>query len=714
MGSPSPSLASLTAPSTLSPTQQAASSLLPNEQLLIGGMTSYVSDYLRAQTDAKLLLNLLQSRRQGVWSSADNGYTTFMTNTVNAGSKIYEFGQFLDANNRQQLLAQVGSQLLWFDIINASITAIKTDLSTAGPMCFRQFRPFQAGVSAQTIITQSNYASPYDSAIQPYMCNTAGVVQKFFLNSNRTVAVLSGTITVADTVSIIVYNAALSGYNPMTITHTIILGDTLLSIATSLAAAINANGILGYLGVIAASSGTSIILESTSTTPTTYTGSVTGSSTEAINFATDTGAVPSLSYWGETAAPLPVNTYSRPEFCEPFLDRMIFASFQDPKYPEVYQDILITNEGYFSKCAQTGAGLLSTDGVVLQVPPICGKITAIKVVNTSTQANSQVVIVGCEKGVCLIQGADATNFGLVVVTTNFGVPSNRAIIQLQADVLFVASDGIRAMSSLVVNANLLPSAISYPLQDIVNNWDQKNLKYAHVVHSSRTRDVQFWIPTLTSAGATSSGACYLGMVFNYGSSQPNVSSLPSMAFSCSLRNQGTFPDVPCSIEFQDYNKNNQWTVLAGSAVDGHIYKHYSGNTANGTPIPFIVTFPLIGTGTASVSNSFELIDVVCEGGPQQFVASMEYIEMLGNGTTRRTSAQNCNFQLSSSGTSAFILSKAKLGISALGSGYTTQFLRYNPIGGGRFGELTLSGNSADNTIDLLGANYIMSVGGTRT
>jgi RHS repeat-associated protein len=111
--------------------------------------------------------------------------------------------------------------------------------------------------------------------------STTTIVDK----SNRTAAVtLGGTVTVGNTLTITVNDAALSG-GTRSETYTVVGGDTLTTIAAGLTSLINADSNLSAIGVTATSNGAVILVSSSSVNQTTYTSSTSGGATETISIA---------------------------------------------------------------------------------------------------------------------------------------------------------------------------------------------------------------------------------------------------------------------------------------------------------------------------------------------------------------------------------------------------------------------------------------------
>lgn len=100
-------------------------------------------------------------------------------------------------------------------------------------------------------------------------------------------AALSGTVTVGDTVSVIVNDAALPG-GSKTKTYTAASGNTLSSISSGLASAINADTDLSAAGITATAVGAVLNITSQSVNTTTYSTSTSGGATETISLAKST------------------------------------------------------------------------------------------------------------------------------------------------------------------------------------------------------------------------------------------------------------------------------------------------------------------------------------------------------------------------------------------------------------------------------------------
>lgn len=111
--------------------------------------------------------------------------------------------------------------------------------------------------------------------------STTTVIDK----ANRTaVATLGGTITAGNVVTITTNDSALGGGTKAK-NYTVLVSDTLTTVATALAAAINGDTDLSNIGVTAISVGTKVFVSTTSVNQTTFSSSTSGGATITISTA---------------------------------------------------------------------------------------------------------------------------------------------------------------------------------------------------------------------------------------------------------------------------------------------------------------------------------------------------------------------------------------------------------------------------------------------
>lgn len=137
-----------------------------------------------------------------------------------------------------------------------------------------------------TVNSNSLNATTYRSATSTTATETVSIGLP--VNGVQT-AVIGGTKTTGDTLTITVFDAGLSG-GSKAVNYVVVAGDTLTSIATNIAAAVNADTDLQAVSLSASSSGTVISIASASISTTTYAKSTSGGATETITLAPNTSA----------------------------------------------------------------------------------------------------------------------------------------------------------------------------------------------------------------------------------------------------------------------------------------------------------------------------------------------------------------------------------------------------------------------------------------
>jgi hypothetical protein len=147
------------------------------------------------------------------------------------------------------------------------------------------------GVSATSSAAQItlNSLSPNVTTYNPFTSAAATESISMGLNQNGTqTIVIGGTKTTGDILTVTSLDAGLTGGKEST-PYTVQASDTLTSIATGLAAAINADTHLSGISVTATSSSTVVFIKSASTNLTTYQQSVSSGATETMGLSASIG-----------------------------------------------------------------------------------------------------------------------------------------------------------------------------------------------------------------------------------------------------------------------------------------------------------------------------------------------------------------------------------------------------------------------------------------
>lgn len=398
-----------------------------------------------------------------------------------------------------------------------------------------------------------------------------------------------------------------------------------------------------------------------------------------------TTAVP-LLFNGDntTATPLPVKTYKKPRFSEPFLDRMAYAAFFEDN-ADTCQDILFTNAGSFDVVTQS-TSIVATDGGIFTIPASLGRITALKTLKLTNQTNDQVLIVGCSNGVAMITGQDAGSFQMRILTDEYGIPSNRALVAIQNDLFFLATDGIRRFSGLANNATLLNATMTFDQSDIIRRINPNTAPLAFATHHRLTQEVEFWFALDENV------KCNSCLLMNYNT---NASSYESVEPIWMTRDGFT---VASMIQYGG--------VQYGGSYTGSIQQHHTGNLYDTAPAPFTIVTAFMSPGDAMYDMQIDHMLIITEGESQQFTASAHfYQDMAGGRAIQRTLATPNSEVLTAPVDAGTILDTWQLGLGAFSPGPGVKLLPFRPSGKGRWWELTIEGNKSDDAIDFIGVEY---------
>jgi len=399
---------------------------------------------------------------------------------------------------------------------------------------------------------------------------------------------------------------------------------------------------------------------------------------DAANDFTDIGG-----FW----FPVPIGSriFSKPKLCEPLGDRMVYAGFA--AYPN---SILISYQNTAATFTVSTPTMSAADAGFLEVPAALGPIVGLRTLKLDSSSPETVVLVGCTRGFALVTGNSALNFAAIELTREFGLASNRTWVQLNNDLYFLATDGIRKFSSLSQSSTLGNQAVSFPISNLITRINKSQAHRAWAVHHPATQEVQWWVPI------DSGTQCDHGVVMNYNTKTASELQGRDIEVIWSSRD-GTA--VACGVDFNG--------VMYGGSYDGFLQQHYSGDTYGGSAITWTFIGPLVGANNPAQASSNRRWLIITEGGSQKFDCTAYTLTQRTDGTTGWVVADTGSIALTADSVTA---------VDTWGSGTTTtypKFIDFYPKGSGRFWTLKLSGDATDEHIDLVGTLAIVNVGGLR-
>jgi RHS repeat-associated protein len=169
------------------------------------------------------------------------------------------------------------------DTLTTIATGIKTTINSDSSLS-------AIGVTATSAGTVVSIASTSTNATWYSQSTSSGATEVITLTANQNptqFALIGGTKTTGDVLTLTIYDAALSG-GSVAVTYSVLSTDTLATIATGLASAINANSSLTGIGISASSSSTVVSINSNSANVTSYRQTVSAAATETISLTTST------------------------------------------------------------------------------------------------------------------------------------------------------------------------------------------------------------------------------------------------------------------------------------------------------------------------------------------------------------------------------------------------------------------------------------------
>jgi streptogramin lyase len=405
-------------------------------------------------------------------------------------------------------------------------------------------------------------------------------------------------------------------------------------------------------------------------------------------------------------------TYSKPRFCVYFNNRMAYFGFDQTTNAAL--DVLISNQGTAASFT-TSAPIQATDAVTFTIPGLGlpTGLTAFRLTNTN---NQEVLILGFQRGIAVVMGnsvsSDATTYAADILTYEYGLMSNRTFNQVQNDMYFLSTNGVRNFSNLTINANLLNAALTYQMQDVITSivtvpTSDSNIlvnSQAFAVHHRETLEIQYWFPAYSDVGHSITQ--YINghaIILNYNVLQPVAQTITPIFSTKSGTN------VACGIEFQG--------VMYGGGYDGLLQQHYTGNTYNGAAIMGTIETALINSGNIQMNMDLRQGLVVTEGENQLFQIATYFYEKQQDGTLLRTLSPEGVQVIGASVQGDTILGDVQyidwtLGYSAFPANHIKQ-VYFEATGEGPYCEFLITTNGVTQSLDFAGIVYTVQVGGLR-
>jgi hypothetical protein len=382
-------------------------------------------------------------------------------------------------------------------------------------------------------------------------------------------------------------------------------------------------------------------------------------------------------------------SYSKPKYQELFAGRVVYSGFT--AYPNT---VLFSNYGN-GDTFTVNSPQLATDAGAIEVPSVLGPIKGMRVLKLDNTTNDSILLVGCARGFAIITGTSALDFAGVELTREFGLLTNRSWVQLNNDLYFIGSDGIRRFSSLSTGSILSNSSVSFPVSNLVARINLSKAENAFAVHHPSTQEVQFWFPI--DSGTQNDHAVIMN--YNTNTIQGTGQAANSNGVLDPIFSTKDGAALACGIEFN--------RVMYGGGYTGYLQEHYTGNTYDGTAIEWAYVGAMAGGNNPSQNVSCKKYTIITDGGDQKFTAEAYVLVQQLDGSTAWKLADTKAINYTSPSVTA---------VEAWTTGSTTtypKFLDFNPRGSGRYWTLKLKGSTASEQISFVGSMAFLTVGGLK-
>lgn len=399
---------------------------------------------------------------------------------------------------------------------------------------------------------------------------------------------------------------------------------------------------------------------------------------------TGTGSFTSASGWPASIASI---SFQKPAYSEYFAGRLVYAGFDNQPTTVVFSDYG-NPEGFTTSTPQ-----LATDCGFIALSGQLGPIVGLRQFRLDNQDSEPVLVIGCENGMAIITGNDATDFTAKEVTREYGLLSNDSWLQLGNDLYFMASDGLRRFSTSAGYSTLAGTAISAHLQDLYSRINLDEKAQAFVVHHPSTQEATWWFPIDDDT------ECMNGIVLNYNTQGPEdtAKDVATNTIKYPIFSTRSGVSYACGQEISG--------VLYYGTYDGYLLEGYSGDTYDGNAITWTYVSSLVGGPSPAHNISNRKFILLLDGPDQKFDVTAYTINQRGDEASTLTERLTKSINISS-----LTLSRTSTWDSGTSTSYP-KLVEFSAPGSGRYWKIKIVGDATDEHISLAGVMAVMHVGG---
>lgn len=378
--------------------------------------------------------------------------------------------------------------------------------------------------------------------------------------------------------------------------------------------------------------------------------------------------VANLTGWPAT---IPGITPGQPSISEIFANRLVFAG--DGDNPSMlYLSELENAENFTPEEGASSAG-------AIQVSPGDGeKITALKTLFLPMNSE-EVLVIFKERSTYMLSGNDADTFSLQKISGEFGAVSHLSVIQAGNELMFLSREGVTSLSTATAQGNITTGFLSDRIRPQMDSLNRSQLQNSFAVHLRNRQEVWWFV----ADGSASQNQTVL--IYNYGINR---------AWS---RRTGIEAASGICMNGKLYTGN----------YTGIIQQQLRGNSYNGQPIRWTYRSGFLDLSEPRLRKRIKDIELFFKQISSVTVTVNVYWDFRRGSRYRQSraltlvpDASSCLYNTAVYGQDTYNLAGSSI-------------LKFMPDGSGRYVQLELTGQDADQPVEIEGWTITALYGGYR-
>ena len=381
-----------------------------------------------------------------------------------------------------------------------------------------------------------------------------------------------------------------------------------------------------------------------------------------------TNPVSNLAGW---PAAIPGVTPGQPSISEIFSNRLVFSG--DSNNPSmIYLSELENAENFTPGVGASSAG-------AIQVSPGDGeKITALKTLFLPS-GNEEMLVVFKERSTYILSGHDADSFSLQKISGEFGAVSKCSVVQAGNELMFLSREGVTSLSTATAQGNITSGFLSDRIRPQIESLNRDQLQNSFAIHLRNRQEVWWFV---ADGSATRNQTV---LVYNYGINR---------AWS---RRSGISAACGVSMNGRLYTGN----------YAGIIQQQLRGNNYNGQPIQWTYRSGFQDLSEPRLRKRIKDIELFLKQISSVTVTANVYWDFRRGSRYRQSRVLNVVPDASSCLYNSAVYGQDTYNLAG------SSILKFMPAGSGRYFQLELTGQDADQPVEIEGWTITALYGGYR-